>query len=329
MCPFCHGRLKWTVEKIRCASCGHAFPIVEGIPVFAELGTDDSSGADYKRAQIEHFDGILAEFEIERPHGTTQLYRWLMDEKHRRALGRLEPLLPGIAALTVCGGSGMDGEYLARAGASVIVSDLSLGAALRARERARRHGLNMVSIVADAERLPFADDGVGLVFVHDGLHHLDDPRAGIVEMVRVASTAVSITEPARAAATAVAVHLRMAQNREDAGNRVERLDPQDAVRLLSMSGFRVVSNQRYAMYYRHHPGRVSRLLSRRGPLRALRAAFWIFNHIVGGIGNKLALQAVREASGEEIKLLQGGEDVTAASLGYRLRAVVRERPGWV
>jgi ubiquinone/menaquinone biosynthesis C-methylase UbiE len=291
----CHGRLAWAVEIISCTGCGQRYPIIEGIPVFADPAADHWPGDAHKRGQMEHFDDVLAEFEIERPHKTTALYRWLMDEKHRRALRDLGPLLPGLTALTVCGGSGMDGEYLARAGAKVIVSDISLGAAFRARERARRYALDMVVIVADAERLPFADGGVGVALVHDGLHHLDDPRRGILEIARVAGTAVSITEPARAAATDVAVRLGIARNYEAAGNRVERLDPAEAEQRLTTAGFRVLRNERYAMYYKHHPPRLSRILSLPPLLAILRVIFSTFNSVMGGVGNKLAIQAVRDA----------------------------------
>ena len=293
VCPSCHGKLEWASAHIDCRSCGRGFEVVDGIPVFADPTSDRSASAEHKRRQIEHFDGVSEEFEIERPHGTTRLYRWLLDEKHRRALSGITSTLPGATALTVCGGSGMDGEYLARAGAQVIVSDLSLAAAFRARERARRHRLDVVSIVADAERLPFSDDAVDVTLVHDGLHHLADPLVGLAEMARVARKAVSITEPARAAATAVAVRLGIAFDQEEAGNTVERLVPQLVVERLSSAGFQTASANRYAMYYRHRPGRLSSALSGRMSLVAAKLIFRAFNAVAGGTGNKLAVVAVR------------------------------------
>jgi ubiquinone/menaquinone biosynthesis C-methylase UbiE len=44
--------------------------------------------------------------------------------------------------------------------------------------------------VADAERLPFPDRSIDVVYVHDGLHHLARPEAGLAEMTRVARLAV-------------------------------------------------------------------------------------------------------------------------------------------
>ena len=132
--------------------------------------------------QVDH------EFELERPSGSPQLYGWFLAEKFRRSVTDLS--LQQLSALVVCGGSGMDGEFLARQCARVISSDISLGAAQRARERANRHGVDIDVVVADAELLPFPDRSIDLVYVHDGLHHLDRPLEGLGEMARVARQAV-------------------------------------------------------------------------------------------------------------------------------------------
>jgi hypothetical protein len=50
------------------------------------------------------------------------------------------------------------------------------------------------------------------------------------------------------------------------------------------------------MVYRHEPGRAARLLSSR-PLRpVVRFAIDGFNALLGGIGNKLTVQAVRRSA---------------------------------
>ena len=187
-----------------------------------ELDHDHAHG--HKAAQAAHFDRPGEEaFEMDRPHGTPRLYGFLLAEKFRRAVGPIRPHLVGASALAVCGGSGMDAEFLARAGAAVTTSDLSLGAATRAKARSERYALGIQSIVADVEHLPFADQSVDLVAVHDGLHHLNDPRAGLSEMARVARRWVVVTEPARASITRLAVRLGLALETEEAGNRVARV----------------------------------------------------------------------------------------------------------
>jgi ubiquinone/menaquinone biosynthesis C-methylase UbiE len=98
----------------------------------------------------------------------------------------------------VCGGSGMDAEYLARCGARVVSADISPGAARRAAERACRYDLDLVSLVADAERLPFQDQCTmgSIIF--------ENPLEAISEMVQVAAGGISVIEPADAALTALA-----------------------------------------------------------------------------------------------------------------------------
>jgi SAM-dependent methyltransferase len=199
-------------------------------------------------------------------------------------------------ALTVCGGSGMDAEFLARAGATVISSDLSLGAATRARQRSEKRGLGIRSIVADVEHLPFADRSVDLVAVHDGLHHLDDPYTGLSEMARVARHWVVVTEPARASITRLAVRLGIALEIEEAGNRVARMEPSEVAAFLRARGYVVLRAERYAMKYPHHPGSVFRLLSRPLVFPIVSVGWRLGNVLLGRFGNKMVVVAERAQS---------------------------------
>lgn len=290
VCPACRGALDWGDRGVRCRGCGAAYELADGIPLLLVGG---GAGDDaHKEQQAAFFDAADPEFEITRPHGAPWLYSWLLGEKFRRSLDGLTDAPK--TAVTSCGGSGMDAEFLASTGAAVISTDISLGAARRASERAARYGLAILPVVADAEALPLADASVDLAYVHDGLHHLEAPLAGLEELARVARHAVSVNEPARAAATHLAIHARLSVETEDAGNRVERVDPDAIVATLKRNGFTVVRCERYAMVYRHEPGRAARLLSRQ-PLRpVVRLAIDGFNAVLGGIGNKLTVQAVRQ-----------------------------------
>jgi SAM-dependent methyltransferase len=258
-------------------------------------GHDEHGHGDaHKAGQAAFFDrAAMAEFEIERPVGSPELYRVLLTEKFRRSVAPLGGRLDGWTALTVCGGSGMDAEFLAGVGARVISSDLSFGAAGRVRERASRHGASIDPIVADIEHLPFADRSVDLVYVHDGLHHLENPSAGIAEMARVARRAVCISEPARARATAIGVRLGVAVDQEEAGNRVARLEPAAVSSALRTAGFRIVHADRYAMYYPHVPGRLMTVLSRQPLLTGTILGWRLVNRLVGRAGNKLTVVAAR------------------------------------
>jgi ubiquinone/menaquinone biosynthesis C-methylase UbiE len=151
----------------------------------------------------------------------------------------------------------------------------------------------VLSIVADAEQLPLRTGSVDVAFVHDGLHHLDDPQSGVTEMARVAGTALTISEPARAAVTALAIRLGIAAASEEAGNRVARLSTAEIRRNLQEAGFNIVTERRYALFYRHQPGSLMRLFSL-PILFELSKLFWgSVSRIAGGFGNKLSVQARR------------------------------------
>lgn len=304
VCPACHRDLAWSGSHGGCAGCRRDYPIADGIPVMlldARAAEQDelehhaaAHGNGQKRGQMDFFDSaVSSEFEITRPHNTPALYRWHYETKFRKSVKGVESMLAGATALTVCAGSGMDAEYLASRGARVVASDISLGAAKRARERARRYNLAVTPIVADVERLPFRAHSFDLVYVHDGLHHLEHPARGLAEMARVAARAVCVTEPAEAFITAVAVRLGLALEREDAGNVVARLRPADVACELAKSGFEVVHTERYAMYYKHEPGQLMRLLSSPGMFAFSAAALRLGNLLIGRWGNKLAISAVR------------------------------------
>jgi glycosyltransferase involved in cell wall biosynthesis/SAM-dependent methyltransferase len=305
-CPCCGNVLVPGASnaKWNCEVCGWTGLAAGGIPILLpQPATAEHDELDHhhahghKAAQAAHFDRPGEEaFEIDRPHGTPRLYRFLLAEKFRRAVGPIRPHLVGASALSVCGGSGMDAEFLARAGASVTTSDLSLGAATRAKARSEQYGLGIQSIVADVEHLPFADQSVDLVAVHDGLHHLDEPHAGLSEMARVARRWVVVTEPARASITRLAVRLGLALETEGAGNRVARMESSEVAAFLEARGYVVLRAERFAMYYPHHPGAVFRLLSRPFVFPIVRVGWRLGNALLGRFGNKMVVVAERAQS---------------------------------
>jgi SAM-dependent methyltransferase len=302
VCPACRAGLDWAVTEVRCARCDFRYEVRDGIPTFLprEQGDDEHP---HKVDQITFFDDEGdPEFETTRPHGAPAVYGWLMREKFRRSVSALGPLSRISTALTVCGGSGMDAEFLARCGLTVICSDISRGAAERSRARGKRYNVPIIPVVADVERLPFADRSVDLVYVHDGLHHLVDPLIGLREMVRVARVGVCITEPAKAAATSLAVKLGLALEIEEAGNRVARIEPKVLAEEVVRLGLQIRVLNRYPMYYKHEPGSVVRLTSRRRLQRLAPAASALSNILFGRLGTKLVVQAVRQSDTSELSM---------------------------
>jgi SAM-dependent methyltransferase len=308
-CPVCRrGNLAGLITgvedgKLTCTACGEIYAVHGGVPILVPPGADPHQDHDeldhahaHKRRQAVHFDrAVVEEFETVRPHGTPRAHRWLLGNKLARAVARL-PELRGVTVVDACCGSGMEAEWLARNGARVLAVDLSEGAARRARARARRFGLDYLVVVGDVEQLPVRNRAADVAFVHDGLHHLADPLRGIRELTRVANQAVSISEPADAALTQVAVRLGLASNEEEAGNQVRRLRPGQVLNELEAVGFSARC-ERYLMYYGHEPGPAAHLLSRPLLYPAFKAGFGAANRLAGRWGNKLCVTGIRPGDG--------------------------------
>lgn len=289
-CPDCATSLEETAGFLACAGCGVRFPISDSIALLAS-----DRGSREKQAQIAFYDEHSDEVhETIRPWDRPRFHAWLFTEKFRLATEPLSKLLgEQTSSLVVCGGAGLDAEFVARFGGEVVTSDISAGASRRALERARRRGVQFVAIVADAERLPFRDRSMDLVFVHDGLHHLPQPEAGVQEMLRVARRAVAITEPTPSLATALAIRAGIAERVEEAGNTVRRLPLTDLSELATTAGFDILRASRYGLFYRDGTGIVTRLLSTRGMFPLARAVTRTAMRLSAPIGNKLVFVAAR------------------------------------
>jgi uncharacterized protein YbaR (Trm112 family) len=288
-CPACYGELAWTESQATCRRCKRPYAIDRGIPVLL----DELPAGSLKAAQADYFDDIDEEFEIDRPRGTPRLYSWLLRRKFLYGAQSFASEVSGSTALVACGGSGMDAEFLARLGAEVVTSDISIGAALRAAHRFRRAGVDGLSLVGDVERLPFPDRSVDYVYVHDGLHHIENPSRGLAELARVARVGVSINEPADAFITRCAIRVGLAADREEAGNEVIRLDPRRVIAELQRAGFELAGSRRYLMFYRHHPRLMMRWFSVWPAYPIARAVVIALQPLAGRAGNKFTVQAIR------------------------------------
>ena len=102
------------------------------------------------------------------------------------SLAWIEPLTPEMLVLDVACGAAHASEPIAPlvrqiVGVDVTPALLALGAA-RLRDADVR---NVLLQEANAEALPFVDESFDLVFCRSSLHHFDDPRQAVAEMVRV------------------------------------------------------------------------------------------------------------------------------------------------
>jgi demethylmenaquinone methyltransferase/2-methoxy-6-polyprenyl-1,4-benzoquinol methylase len=92
---------------------------------------------------------------------------------------------PGQRILDIAAGTGASSVALARSGAEVVAADFSPGMIA---EGERRHGglPNLSFVEADATALPFGDAEFDTVTISFGLRNVNDPRAALAEMRRVA-----------------------------------------------------------------------------------------------------------------------------------------------
>ena len=252
-----------------------------------------------KADQAEYYDHKVSdtEFEINRPHGESRLYRHLMDFKFSQVVKHLSGSLRGASVLDICCGSGMDAEYLVRAGAKVVSLDISEGCLSRARIRADRFAVAYDLVRGDAEHLPFADGAFDYGFVHDGLHHLPDPELAIAELARIARRGIMITEPADAAITHFLIRIGVMQPYEEAGNFVLRFSADRLASICRNLGFDRVASSRYLLKYGHPPAAWWHRLDSSVPFHAAKAGFSVVGvALLGRWGNKLAFVAERSSA---------------------------------
>ena len=140
--------------------------------------------------------------------------------------------------------------------------------------------------MADVTNLPFADNSFDIVSVHDGLHHLENPKRAVEEMGRVAKGAVIIIEPAKALITRISVRLGISTDYEGA-DFVYRFKENEMRQWLKKAGIRKVISRRYIMYYPHQPGRFFRIFDNKVSFFIAKTTFQLLNILLERLGNKI------------------------------------------
>jgi ubiquinone/menaquinone biosynthesis C-methylase UbiE len=124
-----------------------------------------------------------------------------------QVLGKMAKALDGEVgsfgrSLEIGAGTGYFSLNLLQAGVvgEAVATDISPGMLDTLNDNARRLGLEVETVAADAEALPFPDDSFDLVFGHAVLHHLPDLDQAFREFLRVlrpGGTFVFAGEPSR------------------------------------------------------------------------------------------------------------------------------------
>lgn len=182
VCPDCRGRLG---ADLRCAGCGRAWGYRAGFPALV----DDARVTGSDRFMRRIYDGLPALHDPLTKHLLPRLQRDASEEAMREAyLARLALHDRPARILEVGVGTGANLPRLAAAarGAEIVGVDLSVGMIRHARRRARRLGLEVSLLLADAHHLPFEDASFDRVFHVGALGSFRDPALALAEFARVA-----------------------------------------------------------------------------------------------------------------------------------------------
>lgn len=173
-CPRCRQPLELEPNR-RCPVCGLTFRSEAGIPLMLDPDAIDA----FKEHEIRAHAPVLAWRPGRVQPRNADYHRW-----PRQVLQRLPR---GSRLLEVACGERPDTLELAQAGYQVTLSDLSAPRVTRALQSAEQLGLRgrVQPVVADAERLPFADGSFDGAYVAASFHHFPDPRRAFHELRRV------------------------------------------------------------------------------------------------------------------------------------------------
>jgi ubiquinone/menaquinone biosynthesis C-methylase UbiE len=173
-CVTCGARLDRSDGALACTGCDAAYPVVQGTVCVDRQGTGDEAELAVKRLTADSFAYEWEQFGQRRP------------EWRKNFLDYLRPhdasFLDGRLVLDVGTGSGRHSREAADLGARVVAADL--GDAIHvARRNLPEH---VLTVQADAERLPLAPDTFDLVMSIGVLHHLPDTERALCSLVRYA-----------------------------------------------------------------------------------------------------------------------------------------------
>ena len=155
--------------ELKCVECGRAYPIVRGIPRFANLEEVDQD----KQATAESFGWSWQQFSQDDMTYDEQFLAWIAPVRPEFFAGKV--VLEGGC------GKGRHTQRIARWGARDVVA-VDLGAAVEVAFAATRGLENAHIIQADIYRLPLGRM-FDYAFSVGVLHHLPNPREGFKSLI--------------------------------------------------------------------------------------------------------------------------------------------------
>jgi ubiquinone/menaquinone biosynthesis C-methylase UbiE/uncharacterized protein YbaR (Trm112 family) len=161
--------------ELRCVGCGKRYPVVKGTPVMlrASLAAATGAEAEVRRRTAESFAYEWTHFGELRAEWEKNFRDYIRPHQPHSLKGRL--------ILDVGAGSGRHSHEANRLGAHVVAVDV--GDAIHVARRNLAPGV--LTVQADADELPFADEAFDLVMAIGVLHHLPNPQRTLRRLARL------------------------------------------------------------------------------------------------------------------------------------------------
>ena len=154
---------------------------------------DSQNPGDRERISRDHYDWWAPFYDT--ANRLASLLRGVSDDKERRRAVMRLGLEAGQRALEVSCGTGTNlpliREHIGSEGHAVGL-DISAGMLRQCRAKLRRERLKANLVLADAKRLPFAEESFDAVLHHGGIAEFPDKQGAIAEMARVAKPGAKV-----------------------------------------------------------------------------------------------------------------------------------------
>jgi|APFre7841882724_1041349.scaffolds.fasta_scaffold00640_15 SAM-dependent methyltransferase len=198
-CPTCRGALRFSADAVACTACSARFPIQDGIPMFARIGSPAEASAQQKAATSEKYQRAYQQDQRAAEYNAMYRDSWAKSLSTRREFRLLDRLLDSQGHCRTlldlpCGG-GRVSPPLARHTDLLIEADIGLGQVRYASQNGRVP-TEQFWMTASGFEIPLQDAAVdGTVCVRLN-HHLPTAveRERLVrELLRVSKRFVVMT----------------------------------------------------------------------------------------------------------------------------------------
>lgn len=198
VCPVCKGELDYSNDVYSCGSCAKQYPVLFGIADF-RLRSDryltleqerDKAERLHKFAQSASFEALLTyyyEITDDVPPELAKRYQAYVHNAPNQAHGTLAQLNPDSKQdILLDLGCGAGGLLVAASGRyrQLVGVDIALRWLVICQKRLDELGIKASLICADAENLPFKDNGFSHVVAADLVEHVYDVKLTIEQCFR-------------------------------------------------------------------------------------------------------------------------------------------------